>query len=125
MRKKLLTLVLLIIGLIFFCLLFIGCKPCADKTPDNVEVVTDTVFVDLGYKQINDSLSLVVSKLIAENKKLTETAETCDKTNRKLARELLNERLVIENAKYYVNIVNRNRTQEKFLLGWMNRALNN
>ena len=29
----------------------------------------------------------------------------------------------IERARYYLKIVNRKRSQQKFLLGWMNRAL--
>lgn len=40
-----------------------------------------------------------------------------------LAKRLLHTRLTLNNVKYYVNIVNRNPTQLKFLRGWLNRAL--
>lgn len=100
------------------CMLF-SCKPnCPEtKIPDPV-IVKDTVYVDLEYKAKNDSLELVISKMQFQK-------DSIDLLNNRLATELMNERLVIQNAKYYVNIVNKNRSQEKFLLGWMNRALKN
>lgn len=121
MKRKILAYVLLAFALVLMCATFIGCKtPCPDAKPlpPQTEVIRDTVVLDLKYKKINDSLAMVIQRLEADNTKMHET-------NSKLARELLNERLVIENAKYYVDIVNRNRSQEKFLLGWMNRALKN
>jgi|SRR5690606_31493468 len=110
--KKILPLLML-----FACLA--SCKtPCPDVSIPAHLVIKDTVVLDFDYKAKNDSLSIVILKL-------EQTVTDQNEINRKLASELLNERLVIENAKYYVNIVNKNRSQEKFLLGWMNRALNN
>lgn len=110
--KKILPLLML-----FTCL--VSCKtPCPDLSIPAPLVLKDTVVLDFDYKAKNDSLSIVILKL-------EQTVTDQNEINRKLASELLNERLVIENAKYYVNIVNKNRSQEKFLLGWMNRALNN
>lgn len=100
------------------CMLF-SCKtPCPEtKTPDPI-IVKDTVFVDNGLLATNDSLRMIIKSMIYQKDSLNEL-------NNRLATELMNERLVIQNAKYYVNIVNKNRSQEKFLLGWMNRALKN
>lgn len=44
--------------------------------------------------------------------------------NNKLGKELLHNKQIIENARYYLNIVNKNSSQGVFLKGWMNRALN-
>lgn len=121
MKRKILAYALLAFALVLMCMPFVSCKtPCPDSkpVPPQIEVIRDTIVLDLEYKKINDSLAMVIQRLEVDNTKIHET-------NSKLARELLNERLVIENAKYYVNIVNRNRSQEKFLLGWMNRALKN
>lgn len=101
------------------CMLF-SCKPnCPEKKDPEPTIIKDTVFVvDFGLKTKNDSLHLVIEKLQFQK-------DSINRLNNRLATELMNERLVIQNAKYYVNIVNKNRTQEKFLLGWMNRALKN
>jgi len=96
-----------------------SCKPnCPEtKVPEPI-IVKDTVFVDLEFRAKNDSLKDVIRKLNFQQ-------DSINRLNNRLATKLMNERLVIQNAKYYVNIVNKNRTQEKFLLGWMNRALKN
>jgi hypothetical protein len=43
--------------------------------------------------------------------------------NDTLARRLLYARLVISNVKYYLNICIRNPKQDKFLKGWIRRAV--
>ena len=42
--------------------------------------------------------------------------------NSELGQRLLHNKLVVENAKYYLKITVNNPTQDKFLRGWMNRA---
>lgn len=100
------------------CMLF-SCKtPCPEtKTPEPI-VIKDTVYAVLDFRPKYDSLELVIKNLQYQK-------DSINQLNNRLATELMNERLVIQNAKYYVNIVNKNRSQEKFLLGWMNRALKN
>lgn len=76
-----------------------------EKKVDTVyvhNVQTDTVFIEnMLYKKQYDSLKVV---------------------NDTLAARLLYNKLVIKNAKYYLNITNRNPSQAKFLRGWMNRV---
>lgn len=55
---------------------------------------------------------------------LKRSNDSLNVVNNKLGKELLHKKLIIENAKTYLNIVNKNPTQQKFLRGWMNRALN-
>ena len=112
----------LILILFFF---LVGCKQAsstsdvqANNSPPEVRVDTvsisriDTVYVTQPAQQTDDVL-----KLKAENDSLR-TA------NNKLGKELLHNKLIIQNAKYYLNIANKNASQQKFLRGWMNRALN-
>lgn len=40
-----------------------------------------------------------------------------------LGRRLLHARLVISNVRYYLNLAIKNPTQDKFLKGWIRRAL--
>lgn len=101
-------------------LVLFSCKtPCPEqkKVPEPI-TSKDTVYVDLEFKAKNDSLELVIEKIQFQK-------DSINRLNERLATELMNERLVIQNAKYYVNVVNKNRSQQKFLLGWMNRALKN
>ena len=108
----------LILILFFF---LVGCKQTAstkDAQANNSppEIRVDTVFVskiDTVYITQTD----VVLKLQAENDSLR-TA------NNKLGKELLHNKLIIQNARYYLNIANKDASQQKFLRGWMNRALN-
>lgn len=57
-----------------------------------------------------------VDSLLRANDSLAVVADT-------LAKRLLYSRLVISNVRYYVNICNRNPSQDKFLRGWINRAI--
>lgn len=43
--------------------------------------------------------------------------------NDTLAARLLHARLMIENARYYLRIAIKDKSQDKFLKGWMRRAL--
>lgn len=80
---------------------------------DSLLTINNQLNSELQFKQ--DSIDYL---LITSNK-----YDSINDINLVLARELLNSQLMIENARYYVNIVNRNSTQSKFLLGWMNRVL--
>lgn len=60
--------------------------------------------------------------LIIVNKTLDKKIDSITALNYSVAKELLHKKLVVENAKYYLGIVQKNSTQEKFLRGWMNRA---
>lgn len=40
------------------------------------------------------------------------------------AKQLLHARLVLSNVKYYLNICIKNPSQDKFLKGWIRRAVN-
>lgn len=64
------------------------------------QIKTDTVFINLD--RCNDSLLAI---------------------NDTIAKKLLNANMTINNIKYYVNIVKRNPSQQKFLVGWLNRPL--
>lgn len=80
---------------------------------DSLLTINNQLNSELQFKQ--DSIDYLLT-----------TSNKCDSINDinlVLARELLNSQLMIENARYYVNIVNKNSTQSKFLLGWMNRVL--
>lgn len=69
------------------------------------------------FKRISDSL-------VKKNETLLKTNDSLTMVNKKLAQELLHNKLVIENAKYYLNITIKSPKQDKFLKGWMRRALN-
>lgn len=106
---------------LIFAFIMFSCKPTKDIPIYNLEPTktitvykTDTIKVDNGYIQKYDSL------LIVKNKEV----DSLKIANNKLGKKLLHSELVITNAKYYLNIANKNPSQQKFLRGWMNRALN-
>lgn len=43
--------------------------------------------------------------------------------NRRLADSLLHKKLIISNVQYYLNICLKNPSQDKFLKGWIKRAV--
>lgn len=107
-------------NIIFVILLFLfSCKQ-ADQKPVVIEKVkVDTVFIP--------KIDTVIVEVEKENVgviKLQKDVDSLKVANNKLGKELLHSKQVIENAKYYLNIVNKNPSQQKFLRGWMNRALN-
>lgn len=104
-------------SLIITAFFLFGCK-CKTIEKEYVYlVVHDTIQIDKSFEKKYDSLLLLFQELPKQNDSLTAI-------NKKFAQELLHKKLIIENAKYYVEICNKNPSQDKFLKGWMNRALN-
>ncbi|WP_313579829.1 putative peptidoglycan-binding domain-containing protein [Chishuiella sp.] len=67
---------------------------------------------------------LYYDSLISINTNITFDINELSNKNKVIGNELLHKKLVVENAKYYLNITVRNPSQDKFLRGWMNRAFN-
>src|SRR5690606_17969409 len=103
--------------LLCIVILFASCKCRTDEQKVIYTVVYDTVQIDKGFEQKYDSLLVLHQKIASEN-------DSIKAVNKKFANEIVHKRLIIENAKYYVEICNKNPAQDKFLKGWMNRALN-
>lgn len=109
---------------------FISCKnqedmPLASKAQ---QIRVDTVFVERNncsdiQKQF-DSLNALTQKSVEISIKQKKTIDSLNVSNNVLGKKLLHERQILENARYYLRIVNKNPSQQKFLRGWMNRALN-
>lgn len=111
--------------ILVFLLLLIGCKkvnqdsPIMKPTPEPAKEVVYVVKIDTvripddHFKKKFDSVQAIRKREIDSLKIL----------NNKLGIELLHNKLIIQNAKYYLNIVNKNPKQDKFLKGWMRRAL--
>ena len=102
-------------------------KPCPDKPP---QIVTKTIEVPVSAERLNyikDSIYLVhqhnVSEMVIEVQQLNRKVDSMQISSDTLAARLLHARLMIETARYYLRIANRNTSQQKFLRGWMNRAL--
>lgn len=105
-----------------------SCKSSSEPKPPNYENIDsildkpiqtkqiEMVRIDFGYEKKYDSLFI-------EYQKSKIAKDSIDQINRKLAQELLHKKLVIENAKTYLNITIKNPKQDKFLKGWMRRAL--
>ena len=115
--------------ILIFLFLIVGCKPkyqdspIMQKTPETPEAVKETIYVhktdtvriqDDHFKKKYDSVQVIRKREI----------DSLKAVNNKLGKELLHNKLIIQNAKYYLNIANKNPSQQKFLRGWMNRALN-
>ena len=83
----------------------LGCRQI-DKNAGENSCRVDTVFVPV----VDSACCRVVDSLQAANDVL--------------AGKLLHSRMIVENARYYVRIVERNPKQKKFLYGWMRRVLN-
>lgn len=92
-----------------------------EKAHDSVQTFVDSL------KQVRDSLFFAykadAEQLAVKNKALQRRLDSMKVTSDTLAARLLHARLMIENARYYLRIANRNTSQQKFLRGWMNRAL--
>jgi len=69
---------------------------------------------------ISSIFSVCYSQPIPQYDSLYKAYRT-QKVNDSLEIQYLNYKL--NRARYYVKIVNKNRSQQKFLLGWLNRAL--
>lgn len=92
---------------------------------DHVSKFQDSLLAVLEMKR--DSMYLTykenAERLAAENKALQRRVDSMQVASDTLAARLLHARLMIENARYYLRIANRSPSQQKFLRGWMNRAL--
>lgn len=97
-------------------ILLFGCKkePPKPKPCDPI-IVSETIYNE-EFKKKFDSIMPLFSKLQAEN-------DSLKAVNNILANKLLSSNLMIENARYYVNITIKNPSQDIFLKGWMRRAL--
>ncbi|WDF45237.1 putative peptidoglycan-binding domain-containing protein [Chryseobacterium sp. KACC 21268] len=96
-------------------------RPQEEKPPlvivDSFPIIkTDTLRIDLGYQHKYDSLMIVSFR---KDLKI----DSLYSDNQKLAKDLLHKKLIIKNAQYYLNITVKNPKQDKFLKGWMRRAL--
>lgn len=92
---------------------------------DRVSKLQDSLLSVLEMKRDSMYLSYKADaeRLAVENKALQRRVDSMQTTSDTLAARLLHSRLMIENARYYLRIANRNQSQQKFLRGWMNRAL--
>lgn len=105
----------------------VNTKPCPESHP---KIVIDTVQVPVSAERldyIKDSIYTIhqhnVDEMIIENQMLQSKIDSMQITSDTLAARLLHTRLMVENARYYLRIANKNTSQQKFLRGWMNRAL--
>lgn len=96
----------LLIAALFVC-------SCRHKyaLPDR-SIRIDTVFID----KSNDSVLLL-------NKKILSQVEVKEKQIDSLKEKLFIATYKIERVKYYLNICIKNPTQDKFLKGWIKRAV--
>lgn len=123
-----------------FTLFLICCKPNVERTKvysnDSISIlkkeiaqkdsINDDCFTK--YKGVLSQLDSIKNAPKPNNeiilKQVLKSSDSLKKSNHEFATKLLHSNLIITNAKYYLNIVNRNPSQQKFLRGWMNRALN-
>lgn len=119
---------LLLLLITFFAL---SCKQKAIVPTENMQTSDSVVYLPSKVVNVDsivqvriDSVTESMRYLKQENTVLLKRYDSLKSDNNKLAKDLLHQKLVIENARYYLNIVNKNPTQQKFLRGWMNRALN-
>lgn len=107
--------------ILIFLFLITSCKQAESKPviiEKEIDVVrTDTVFIPKVDTVYVAKPSVAITQLQKSN-------DSLKVANNKLGKELLHNKLIIQNAKYYLNIANKNPSQQKFLRGWMNRALN-
>lgn len=87
-------------------------KECP-PVPDPV-VIRDTVYIPGPTRIVQMPCSY--DSMIRRYDSLRIVADT-------VARRLLHSRLIISNVRYYLNITLRNPSQDKFLKGWIRRAL--
>lgn len=101
--------------IILFCL--ISCSP---KQNTSTSVIHDTVYIEAPSENTSSiEASLKDTVYIHSEKKYDSIYALLKKKND----TLLNERYKIERVRYYSKIVQRNKTQTKFLLGWILRAI--
>lgn len=106
--------------LLFVFLFAASCKR-AEMKPVVIEKPVETVKIDTVVIRLTDTVYVVKSD---DSARLLRSVDSLKTANNKLGKELLHNKLIIQNARYYLNIANKNPSQQKFLRGWMNRALN-
>ena len=117
--------------LLLITLFALSCKQKAIVAQENPQTKDSIVYLQGSTPNV-DSIVQVKIDLVQESMRylkqeniiLLKRYDSLKVDNNKLAKDLLHNKLVIENARYYLNIVNKNPSQQKFLRGWMNRALN-
>ena len=107
--------------ILIFLFLITSCKQ-AESKPVIIEKEIDVVRTDTVFIPKVDTV--YITKPSTATTQLQKSNDSLKVANKKLGKELLHNKLIIQNAKYYLNIANKNPSQQKFLRGWMNRALN-
>ncbi len=88
-------------------------------------VVTDTISeIEKAPIIIINPFEKKYDSLLLVNYQLQKERDSLNELNHKVAQDLLQNKLIIKNAQYYLNITIKNPSQDKFLKGWMRRALN-
>lgn len=118
--------------LLLLLILFTACRHNDVKKPIEEVQAKDT----LVYQAKSDSTQILVLKnqvdsIIYTSKNqqkftdsLVRSNDSLRAVNNKLAKNLMHQKLIIENARYYLNITIKNPKQDPNLKGWMRRALN-
>lgn len=107
--------------ILLFLFLFASCKQ-AEIQPRIIEMPIEIIKIDTVYVPKIDTV--FIEKPNTSITKIQKANDSLKVANNILGKQLLHNKLIIQNAKYYLNIVNKNPSQQKFLRGWMNRALN-
>lgn len=82
--------------------------PCPDRTVDSLRIV---------------ELTLEKQAIIEENRAVYDSVIIFKKMNDSLSGELFINRYKVEKVRFYLAICQRDRTQDKFLKGWVTRAV--
>lgn len=94
----------------------ISCNPKTDCTKELAQHKSDSVSL-VNAKSENE-------RLIVTNENLRDSIKSFKKENCDTLRtQLLLSNFKIEKVRYYLKIVNNNKTQEVFLRGWITRAV--
>src|SRR5690606_38962374 len=114
----------------------ISTSSCQRKTDANNSNEKDIVIesVDLESDTTKEIVyvldGVIIDSLISElemrdsvNFELALIADSLMSTNREFAIKYVKAKLAINQIDYYVQICNKNKSQDKFLRGWMNRVL--
>ncbi|OJV50496.1 MAG: hypothetical protein BGO31_14130 [Bacteroidetes bacterium 43-16] len=112
------------------CTSCVNTKPCPEVLDKPPQIELKTAYLPVpadSIEKIKDSIYYSykhnIDEMIITNQILNRKIDSMQVTSDTLAARLLHARLMIENARYYLRIANRNTSQQKFLRGWMNRAL--
>lgn len=112
--------------------LFTGCKT---KKLEIDKAADEAVYSQIDTMDFNNALPEIIAKidcdtlenlcndLVAALVKIKTDSVQLKKSADTLAARLLHARLIISNVKYYLNICIKNPSQDKFLKGWIRRAV--